>query len=1086
MIKFLGKWLKVYEDEIHLFFWSVLLFFTIHVADILLNNFGETAFLKRYGVEYLPIIYMVNAVSTFFIMSLLTGVMARTPSSRILFFLLLTCAGSIGVIRLVIPFGFDIIYPVIYILKSQFEVLLGLLFWDMANDLFNTRQSKRLFPLLTAGGTLGGILGSYCTHPLARAITIDNLMWVYLGACVAGALVVRKMAGLFPSMVVAEKKSKKKAKSGLLDELRKVLPIIRESLLVKILIVLTLVPNMVIPIINYLFNFAVDQTFGTEGGMIKFFGYFRGSMNIVSFVVLLFVGRLYSRWGLPAALLFHPVNYVVAFLAYLFRFDVYSAIYSQLSTSVLRNTINNPARAVLMGLFPPEQRSAVRPFLRGTVVRIGILAGSGTIMAFQGLMHPRYLSLVAIVFVSAWLFANVVLKKRYSQILLDLISRNVLDLKSLESEDVSQIFLDKKVQSQLVQNFLASKGETCLWYAQLMKSLGFKDLDQHILSVIQGQDDRTVIKLLGLLSGNAPEQAIRVFEALADKKKPERTIAVLKAAARMSPEVSAPFLKKVFDTFPHPEIKALAVIGLYRRDPETYRAVVQSWFGSSRLPEKRAGIIAAGGSRNPEYVGPLLERLKGEREGILIALTLESLHLLRAEGLNEVVFPYLKHASERVRRAALKAVSVTDDEALRAVIPLLGDASEDLRSRALAKLQEAPHQSGLLLIESLGIPNRKLREGVFSLLQSLQIKDVDVLRFARSQVERAYTHVAEVEALARLEESPETKLLVEHLLQRKKERVETVLRVLAAQDPAGRVRLIQRGVFSSDARQRANALEALEDTLGAALSRIMVPLLEDLPFDRCLEAGKKFAHLPQFDSNPRTLYAHLLGKQDQDWVSQVLTLDLIGKRDLDGLDPSPLQPLLESKNLHVQDMANRVMKRNASDSTRRESAMETGISITDKILHLRSIHIFQGLSVSELAAVASVTEEVTYPVGTVIIREGEAGETMYLVIEGEVAVLKEAKGGPQVELDHIRGGDYFGEMALFEDLVRSATVRSEQETRVLVLHKREFTEIVREYPLIALQICRVLSQRLRKLHEKIRFYENEPNPTLSIEPPTRA
>jgi ATP/ADP translocase len=1085
MIKFLGKWLKVYEGEISLFFWTALLLFTIHVSDILLNNFGETTFLKRYGVEYLPIIYMVNALSTFFIMGLMTGVMARTPSGRLLFFMLLGCGVSIGCLRLILPLGFDLIYPILYIFKSQFEVLLGLFFWDLSNDLFNTRQSKRLFPLLTAAGVMGSMVGSFCTPTLARLLRIDNIMWVYLVTCVMGALVVHRMGSLFPTLLSSEKRSKKgKHGSGMLEELKRVVPITRESVLVKVLIVLTLVPNMVIPILNFMFNFTIDQAFGTEGGMLKFFGYFRGSMNIISFTVLLFVGRIYGRWGLPVALMIHPFNYVIAFLAYLFWFDIYSAVYSQLSTTVLRNTINNPARAVLMGLFPPEHRSVVRPFLRGTVVRIGILTGSGAIMLCQGFLHPRYLSIVAIVFIILWIVSTFTLKRRYSAILLDLVSRNLLDLKSLEAQEVSEIFQDKKVQSRLVENFLGSKGETCLWYAQLMKSLGFKDLDQHILTVIQGQDDRTATKLLGFLSGKAPERAIRIFEELADKKKPERTIAVLKAAARMPPDVSAPFLKKLFDTFPHPEIKALAVIGLYRRDPETYKAVVESWLASSRLPEKRAGIISAGGSRDQKYVAPLLEGLQGEKEGILIALTLESLHLLRAEGLNGIASPYLKHASERVRRAALKAVAVTDDEPLRAVIPLLGDDSEDLRNRALTKLHEAPHQNGEVLIESLSIPNRKLREGIFSLLQSLQIKDVDVLRFAKSQLERAYVNVAEAEALVRLEESPGKKLLGEHLLQRKRERVETVLRVLAAQDPAGKVRLIHRGVFSADARQRANALEALEDTLGTTLSKIMVPLLEDLPVAQCLEAGKKFTRLPQLDSNPVNLFAHLLTKHD--WVSLVLSLDLVGKLGLDGLDQGLIEPLMESKNPYVQDMASRAINRNASDSTRRASTMETGISITDKILHLRSIHIFQGLSVSELAAVASVTEEVNYPVGTVIIREGEAGETMYLVIDGEVAVLKGAEGGPQIELDHIRAGDYFGEMALFEDLVRSASVRSEQETRVLVLHKREFTEIVREYPLIALQICRVLSQRLRKLHEKIRFYENEPNPTLSIEPPTKA
>jgi len=58
-------------------------------------------------------------------------------------------------------------------------------------------------------------------------------------------------------------------------------------------------------------------------------------------------------------------------------------------------------------------------------------------------------------------------------------------------------------------------------------------------------------------------------------------------------------------------------------------------------------------------------------------------------------------------------------------------------------------------------------------------------------------------------------------------------------------------------------------------------------------------------------------------------------------------------------------------------------------------------------------------------------------------------------------------MALFEDILRSATIRAEQESHLLVLHKQEFKEIVREYPQIALNICKVLSGRIRKLHKKM-------------------
>ena len=148
--------------------------------------------------------------------------------------------------------------------------------------------------------------------------------------------------------------------------------------------------------------------------------------------------------------------------------------------------------------------------------------------------------------------------------------------------------------------------------------------------------------------------------------------------------------------------------------------------------------------------------------------------------------------------------------------------------------------------------------------------------------------------------------------------------------------------------------------------------------------------------------------------------------------------------------------------------MASEVVVTDKILLLKKIEMFEGLTVAELAAVGSVTEEVQYQPGEVVIKRGDMGETMYLMISGEVSVHIGDESGKEIEVDRIREGDYFGEMALFEDVARSATIRTETDSRLLVLHKQEFNEIVREYPEIALTICKVLSSRIRTLHEKIK------------------
>ena len=1072
MLKILGKWFKVYEDEISLFFAVVLLLFLIRTSSILFNNFAETAFLKRYGVEYLPIVNVVNSISTFFIMAFLTGLMQRIPGSRMLGNMLLFCGVSVGALRFVVPLGFDIIYPVLYILKAQYEVLLALIFWNLANDLFNTRQSKRLFPLITAGGVIGGIIGSFATPPLAKAITMDNLMFAYLITTSLGALWVRRMGKQFPTLLLSDKKKKKaKKRTNPVEDFKNILPLMKKSTLVKVLILLTLLPNIAIPIMNYQFAYSVNQTFATQSGMLNFFGYFRGCMNIVSLIILLFVGRLYGRLGLPVVLMFHPINYMLAFLAFLLRFDIFSAMYARISTNILRTTMNNPARAILMGLFPVSYRAVIRPFLRGTVVRVGILIGSGIIMVSEGLFSPRYLSIAAMVFVGAWVITTFVLKKSYSQILLDLISNNMLDLKSLEEKDADSVFADKSVQNKLVETFLASRGEECLWHARVLKAQNVENLNVHILKVLENNDDETKIQLLAMLSPEAGDVAIAQFRGLVDPEKMDLTIAVVKAANRLSAEGAREFCGEIFETIESPDVKAYAVIGLYKASPEDYKGIIDAWLNSRELAERRAGIIVSGKTEDESYVSKLTEMLSASENNTIIHHLLDALHSLKIHEPNSLVSNFLTHPSEKVRLAALKAYELNDDDALRMAISQMDDGSEKICDLAKEKILNATHQNPQILVESLNIPRRRIREGIFDLLESLNIKDLDLYRFARSQLERCYNHLVEIEGFSIFPESEGKDLMISHLNQKIQVKLETILRVLATEDRTGQMRIIWRGIFSTDTRRKSNSLEALDDTLDVSLSSIILPLLEGLDNKDVLAVGRKKFKLPDFDDDQSAFCAHLLKKTD--WVTRVLTLFFLLDQKSDILDEGILKDLAESENPYVRQMVSRVLDSRHGDSDKMEDGMETEITIPDKILRVKGINIFEGLSVSELAAIASITEELECGKDEFVLREGEAGETMYLIIKGSVSVLKgvEKEGAREIELARMGAGDYFGEMALLEDTVRSASIKTSEDSRFLVLHKQEFTEIVREYPQIALHICRALSSRIRDLGEKLQSYE---------------
>lgn len=831
MIKRIGSWLEIHEDEIGLFLWTCLLLFLVRSSGILLNNYAETAFLKRFGVEYLPIVNMINALATFVVLALLTALMTRVASVRLFTYLFVFSGVSIAAIRFIIPLGIDLIYPLLFMLKSQYEVLLAMFFWNLANDMFNTRQSKRLFPLITAGGVIGQILSSFATPFLARWLMLDNLLFIYLGTTLAGAVVVASMGRRFPTLFHKDPATGKKGKKrSMADQFKDVLPLFKKSVLIKILVLLTFLANILVPIMNYQFNYALDEQFASEGGLIEFFGYFRGVLNIVSLILLLFVKRLYSRWGLPVALLFHPFNYVLIFTSFLLRFDIFSAIYARFSSNVIRTTVNGPSMAILNGLFPAAYRSLVRPFLRGTIVRIALFMGHGMILLSTNLFHPKYLSLVALPFALTWVGATFFLKRRYSQILLDLITEDMIDLKSLKETDITHLFNDPKIKAHLTSAFAAAEGEKCLWHAQLLKLLNLPDLDRKIITALEKQsDEETRIGLVQLLSPDAGQAAVDAFTRMAPAAGPELMTAMIRCANKQAPGTGRAFNQQVMQSNVSSEVKAYAAAGLFKTDMGEFEATITGWLDSAEEEQQKAGVIAAGQTGDITFASKLDRLLKRPEQSASIPLIISGLRRMEVPDLNRTVAPYLEHADTAIRLEAVKSWTINNDVDLDQMLHMVGTASEDVQQAAHDAIVGADYQNIQLMLEALSSPRRSMREGILGILESMDIKDLDVVRFARSRTQQAYENLIAADALDRLPSGNITTLLRDHLQQKARVDVEIVLRVLAAHDLTGRIRILTRSLFYADKRQVDNSLEALDSLLPQAVFQPLLPLLENAP-----------------------------------------------------------------------------------------------------------------------------------------------------------------------------------------------------------------------------------------------------------------
>ncbi len=604
--------------------------------------------------------------------------------------------------------------------------------------------------------------------------------------------------------------------------------------------------------------------------------------------------------------MFHPANYVLAFLAFLFRFDIFSAMYARMSTMVLRVTINNPARNILMGLIPESLRAVLRPFLRGTVVRVGLLLGSSMILLSEKFIHPRYLSLVAIPFAAAWLASVLSLKKEYSKILLDLISKDIFDLKVLEETDLEHVFSGKEIASRLVQAFHESFGNRSIWYARLLISLKIKDVDQHILTAIHHQDDRTRIGLVNLLSPESGKKAVSILMNLAKlEQNQDLTIAALQAANRIDPEFTEIVDYEYFIHHHHPEIRAHALIGLYRHTPEKYHPVIQSYLRSDALKDRQTGVIAAGGSGDKYFAEHLKNMLVAQENEPILPDLLNALYALKEATLNDLASPYLSYQTGRVRLAALSVIEIDNDELLGKVISMMGDSSGDIIQMAQKKIETAPYQNTQLLVESLALPNSRIRKAIFTLLESMNIKDLDVFRFARHQIKDSYQYLSDALSLESFPENDSRKLLIDHLNQNKLQRIDNILRVLALQDTTGEMKIIYRGIFSLDSRKRANAMEALENMMDKRLYKEMIPLMESSSPQESLNIGRKRFQLIGLDSGKKGFISHLLAYKD--WVTVALTLELIQSHEPEQFDSQIVSEFTTSENKFIRRRARQII-----------------------------------------------------------------------------------------------------------------------------------------------------------------------------------
>jgi CRP/FNR family transcriptional regulator len=255
---------------------------------------------------------------------------------------------------------------------------------------------------------------------------------------------------------------------------------------------------------------------------------------------------------------------------------------------------------------------------------------------------------------------------------------------------------------------------------------------------------------------------------------------------------------------------------------------------------------------------------------------------------------------------------------------------------------------------------------------------------------------------------------------------------------------------AGDASTRASALEALETLGDRKITQQILPILD-----------RSGVFRKSKDSTPDLSSAMIILLEHEDHWIRALAAGAVPELGVANCADA-LRKLQEDGQLFVRQAAGVALVQLDGEDMKTLKTLST----LERILLLREIPIFSGLAPEDLEKVADIAHEDLYSSGGIICREGDSGDALFVIVSGDVQVVRSA--GKQESILATRGvGEFVGEMAILDSAPRSATLRAVNDVRVLTIDGEAFKSILLDRPEVAVSVLRNMSSRIRALNAMV-------------------
>ncbi len=538
---------------------------------------SDTLFLSELPASAIPYLLILPAIAIIPVVLLYNRVAARFTLTQIILGSNALLLGGMVLFRILLAASFGKSFPVLAALYLFVEVaytLAILQFWSLAGQVFNSRQAKRLFGPIAAGGTVANIIAGLSLGALVRLIGVENLLWLVsgtLGVCMACAWVLGRYAAPAarsnPATPVAPVAGKHKP--GFMQDLKA----IRRSPLLVAIGGFTILVSLLVNIGGYEFWLFLQINFaGRAAELASYLGAFHFIGGLAGFFVQSYLsGRVMSRFGVFAALPFFPVGMSLgAALSLLTGGALWAVAILRIADPIFRRTINSAALNVLYLPTPAKVRERAKELFEGLYAATFGLAGV-VLLLLQNVpaWNPLYYSIPLLALAAAWLAMLGWTRRQYTSALADSLKRRVLDLEG------TVINISDETTVRVLKDALGHPDELYVLHAlQLIAGAPAVNWDADVAPLLQHPSPSVRVKAIQHLGRTGNDDYAHAISALLFE--PEQTVraAAVEAlyAIMVDPETGTATISYIapFLTDANPRVKGTAVVGLLNYGDPNY------------------------------------------------------------------------------------------------------------------------------------------------------------------------------------------------------------------------------------------------------------------------------------------------------------------------------------------------------------------------------------------------------------------------------------------------------------------------------------------------------------------------------------